>query len=196
MESLLRECISQGLPRTHRPWKKIVLLIEGLYSMEGTIVDLPRVLELKKKYKFYLYVDEAHSIGALGPHGGGVCDYFGVDPSLVDIHMGTFTKSFGAVGGYVAGKKEIIDSIRRHNYSNVFGETMAPPVLIDYVDTCHYHECRQDTGRARPAPTVDAIFRAVLGWCGRPASPRAPSIQCTLSEPRASEARVHYLGQP
>ena len=135
LESLLRECISQGLPRTHRPWKKIVLLIEGLYSMEGTIVDLPRVLELKKKYKFYLYVDEAHSIGALGPHGGGVCDYFGVDPSLVDIHMGTFTKSFGAVGGYVAGKKEIIDSIRRHNYSNVFGETMAPPVLIQIMST-------------------------------------------------------------
>lgn len=135
LEALLRECISQGQPRTHRPWKKIVLLIEGLYSMEGTIVDLPRVLALKKRYKFYLYIDEAHSIGALGPNGGGVCDYFGIDPREVDILMGTFTKSFGAVGGYIAGKKTTIDAIRRYNYSNVYGETIAPPVIVQIMST-------------------------------------------------------------
>ncbi|WFD18896.1 serine C-palmitoyltransferase [Malassezia caprae] len=135
LESLLRECISQGQPRTHRPWKKIVLLIEGLYSMEGTIVDLPRVLQLKRRYRFYLYVDEAHSIGALGPHGRGVCDYFGVDPSEVDVHMGTFTKSFGAVGGYIAGNKALIDRIRLANFSNVYGETMAPPVMVQILST-------------------------------------------------------------
>lgn len=135
LEALLRECISQGQPRTHRPWKKIVVLIEGLYSMEGSIVDLPGVLELKKRYKFYLYIDEAHSIGALGAHGGGVCDYFGIDPSLVDIHMGTFTKSFGAVGGYVAGRKHIIDKLRMLNHSNVYAETMAPPVMAQIVAT-------------------------------------------------------------
>ncbi|KAL4402443.1 serine palmitoyltransferase component [Malassezia pachydermatis] len=135
LEAVLRECISQGQPRTHRPWKKIVLLVEGLYSMEGTIVDLPRVLDLKKRYKFYLYIDEAHSIGALGPRGGGVCEYFGIDPNLVDLHMGTFTKSFGAVGGYIAGRKELIDRIRISNYSNVYGETMAPPVLVQIMST-------------------------------------------------------------
>lgn len=133
LESLLREVISQGQPRTHRPWKKIVLLVEGLYSMEGTIVDLPRVIALKKKYKCYLYVDEAHSIGALGPRGGGVCEYFGVNSDDVDLHMGTFTKSFGAVGGYVAGRKALIDRIRIGNYSNVYGETMAPPVLVQIM---------------------------------------------------------------
>lgn len=135
LEALLRECISQGQPRTHRPWKKIIVIVEGLYSMEGTIFDLPRVLELKKRYKFYLYIDEAHSIGALGPNGGGVCDYFGIDPMQIDILMGTFTKSFGAVGGYVAGKKSTIDAIRRRNYSNVYGETMAPPVLVQIMSS-------------------------------------------------------------
>lgn len=135
LEELLRESISQGQPRTHRPWKKIILLIEGLYSMEGTIVDLPRVLELKKRYRFYLYVDEAHSIGALGPRGGGVCQYFGIDPDQVDVHMGTFTKSFGAVGGYIAGKKTLIDRIRLLNHSNVYGETMAPPVIVQIMST-------------------------------------------------------------
>ena len=66
---------------------------------------LPEVIELKKKYKAYLFLDEAHSIGALGPNGRGVVDYFGCDPKDVDILMGTFTKSFGAAGGYIAGTK-------------------------------------------------------------------------------------------
>ena len=74
-------------------------------SMEGSIVRLPEVIALKKKYKAYLYLDEAHSIGALGPTGRGVVDYFGLDPEDVDVMMGTFTKSFGASGGYIGGKK-------------------------------------------------------------------------------------------
>jgi serine palmitoyltransferase len=73
--------------------------------MEGSIVRLPEVIALKKKYKAYLYLDEAHSIGALGPSGRGVVDYFGLDPEDVDVMMGTFTKSFGASGGYIGGKK-------------------------------------------------------------------------------------------
>ena len=74
-------------------------------SMEGSIVRLPEVIALKKKYKAYLFLDEAHSIGAMGPRGRGVTDYFGVDPNYVDIMMGTFTKSFGAAGGYIAATK-------------------------------------------------------------------------------------------
>ena len=73
--------------------------------MEGSIVKLPEVVALKKKYKAYLYLDEAHSIGAIGPRGRGVTDYFGVDPKDVDIMMGTFTKSFGAAGGYIAASE-------------------------------------------------------------------------------------------
>jgi serine palmitoyltransferase len=95
---VLRDAIAQGQPRTHRPWRKILLVIEGLYSMEGTICNLPPMSALKEKYKFYIYLDEAHSIGALGPNGRGVCDYFGIDPREIDILMGTFTKSFGASG--------------------------------------------------------------------------------------------------
>jgi len=73
--------------------------------MEGSIVKLRDVIDLKKKYKAYLYLDEAHSIGAVGEHGRGVVDYWNCDPKDVDIMMGTFTKSFGAVGGYIGGRK-------------------------------------------------------------------------------------------
>lgn len=72
-------------------------------SMEGSIVRLPEIVQLKKKYKAYIYLDEAHSVGAMGPHGRGVVDYFGLNPRDVDIMMGTFTKSFGSCGGYIAG---------------------------------------------------------------------------------------------
>ncbi|KAI1361605.1 serine palmitoyltransferase [Xylaria arbuscula] len=130
LEKKLREAIAQGQPRTHRPWKKILVAVEGLYSMEGTMVDLPGVLNLKDTYKFHLYVDEAHSIGALGPRGRGVCDYFGIDPSRVDILMGTLTKSFGANGGYIAADKVIIDKLRTCNAATMLGESPTPAVLM------------------------------------------------------------------
>ncbi|KAF2165053.1 hypothetical protein M409DRAFT_24439 [Zasmidium cellare ATCC 36951] len=129
LEKLLRERISQGQPRTHRPWRKILVAVEGLYSMEGTMCNLPGLIALKKKYKFGLYVDEAHSIGALGPRGRGVCDYFGINPSEIDILMGTFTKSFGANGGYIASSKALIDKIRINNAGTIFGECPTPAVL-------------------------------------------------------------------
>lgn len=129
LERLLREVISQGQPRTHRPWKKILVVVEGLYSMEGSVVNLPGIVALKRKYKFNLFVDEAHSIGAMGPRGRGVCDYFGIDPSDIDILMGTLTKSFGANGGYIAGTKAMIDKLRATNAGSIYGETIAPSVL-------------------------------------------------------------------
>jgi serine palmitoyltransferase len=133
LERKLREVISQGQPRTHRPWKKILIVVEGLYSMEGTMCNLPGLLKLKKRYKFHLFIDEAHSIGALGPRGRGVCDYFGIDPSEVDILMGTLTKSFGANGGYVAAEKHIIDKLRVTNAGTIYGESPAPPVLMQIL---------------------------------------------------------------
>ncbi|KDQ12451.1 hypothetical protein BOTBODRAFT_34428 [Botryobasidium botryosum FD-172 SS1] len=133
LEALLREVISQGQPRTHRPWKKILLIVEGLYSMEGSLVNLPAIIELKRKYKFYLYVDEAHSIGAMGPHGRGVIDYFGVNPRDIDIMMGTFTKSFGASGGYISGSTALISRLRLCSHAGPYCESMTPSVLTQIV---------------------------------------------------------------
>ncbi|KAK5623437.1 Serine palmitoyltransferase 2 [Crenichthys baileyi] len=133
LEKLLRDAIVHGQPRTHRPWKKILIVVEGIYSMEGSIIRLPEVIALKKRYKAYLYLDEAHSIGALGPSGRGVVDYFGLDPKDVDIMMGTFTKSFGAAGGYIGGKKELIDYLRSHSHSALYATSMSPPVVQQII---------------------------------------------------------------
>lgn len=105
LEKVLQNAIVNGQPKTGQPWKKIVIIVEGVFSMEGSVVRLPEVVALKKKYKAYLYLDEAHSVGAMGPNGRGVVEYFGLDPKDIDILMGTFTKSFGSSGGYIAGSK-------------------------------------------------------------------------------------------
>ena len=76
LERVIRHAIATGQPRTHRPWTKIMILVEGIYSMEGEVCRLPEIIELKKKYKCYLYVDEAHSIGALGRTGRGIVEYW------------------------------------------------------------------------------------------------------------------------
>uniref|UniRef100_H3B216 serine C-palmitoyltransferase n=1 Tax=Latimeria chalumnae TaxID=7897 RepID=H3B216_LATCH len=133
LEKLLKDAIVHGQPRTHRPWKKILILVEGIYSMEGSIVRLPEVIALKKKYKAYLYLDEAHSIGALGPSGRGVVEYFGLDPMDVDIMMGTFTKSFGAAGGYIGGRKELLAYLRSHSHSAVYATSMSPPIVEQII---------------------------------------------------------------
>ncbi|XP_015749265.1 PREDICTED: serine palmitoyltransferase 2-like, partial [Acropora digitifera] len=135
LESVLREAVVKGNPRRHRPWGKILIIVEGVYSMEGSVLRLPEVVALKKKYKALLYLDEAHSIGAVGPNGRGVTDYFGVDPADVDIMMGTFTKSFGAAGGYIAATQEIIDHIRGSSHSAAYASSMSPPVAMQVMSS-------------------------------------------------------------
>ncbi|BFZ07191.1 hypothetical protein BsWGS_10230 [Bradybaena similaris] len=135
LERKLRDAVCAGQPRTHRPWRKILIVVEGVYSMEGSIVRLPDVLRLKKKYKAYVYLDEAHSIGAIGPHGKGVVDYFGLDPRDVDIMMGTFTKSFGSAGGYIGGSKTLINHLRVNAHSFIYSTAMPPPVAQQVIST-------------------------------------------------------------
>merc|ERR1719198_1519369 len=128
LEAILREAIADGQPRTHRPWKKILVMVEGVYSMEGEICNLKEIVEVSKKYKAYIYVDEAHSIGAVGPTGRGVCEHCGVDPADIDILMGTFTKSFGGMGGYIASSKKFIDALKRQSAGSIFSTAMSPVI--------------------------------------------------------------------
>ena len=127
LEHILHHAIVQGHPRTRRPWRKILVVVEGVYSMEGELCKLREIVALKQKYKAYLYLDEAHSIGAMGRTGRGVCEHLGVDSTDVDVMMGTFTKSFGSCGGYVAGPKALINHIRRASAGSLYTTTISPP---------------------------------------------------------------------
>ncbi|GFH18625.1 aminotran_1_2 domain-containing protein, partial [Haematococcus lacustris] len=127
LDAVLKDSIAQGQPRTHRPWKKILIIVEGIYSMEGEVCALPEIVAVKKKYGAYLYLDEAHSIGAMGKHGRGVCEHWGVNPRDVDIMMGTFTKSFGSCGGYIAGSHQLVKYLQANSPAHLYATAMSAP---------------------------------------------------------------------
>ncbi|XP_050270668.1 long chain base biosynthesis protein 2a-like isoform X2 [Quercus robur] len=133
LEEVLREQISEGQPRTHRPWKKIIVIVEGIYSMEGDFCKLPEIVAICKKYKAYIYLDEAHSIGAIGKTGRGVSELLGVDPADLNIMMGTFTKSFGSCGGYIAGSKELIQYLKYTCPAHLYATSMSPPAAEQII---------------------------------------------------------------
>ncbi|XP_022774198.1 long chain base biosynthesis protein 2a-like [Durio zibethinus] len=135
LEEVLREQIAEGQPRTHRPWKKIMVIVEGIYSMEGEVCKLPEIIAICKKYKAYTYLDEAHSIGAVGKTGKGVCELLGVDTADVDIMMGTFTKSFGSCGGYIAGSKELIQYLKYTCPAHLYGTSVSPPAAQQIISS-------------------------------------------------------------
>jgi len=133
LEAVIRKAIVEGQPKSRRPWTKIIILVEGIYSMEGEMCCLPEIVALKKKYKCYLYVDEAHSVGALGATGRGIAEYKGVDPKDIDIMMGTFTKSFGSVGGYIASSREVIQFLRTSATGLMYSQGITPPAAQQII---------------------------------------------------------------
>ena len=128
LEKILKDAIVNGQPKHHRPWRKILVMVEGIYSMEGALCNLPEILKVVKKYKAYIYVDEAHSIGALGKSGRGICEYKGVDPADIDILMGTFTKSFSGMGGYIAASHEVISYMKSVSAGVLYHNSLSPIV--------------------------------------------------------------------
>lgn len=139
LEKILREAVVLGQDPygEYKPYRRIVIVVEGIYSMEGEIVDLRRIVALKKKYNALVFVDEAHSIGAIGRTGRGVCEHCGVDPKDIDVLMGTFTKSFGSVGGYIASDKSVVDYLRLHSTISLHCDTLAPPCAQQVLSVLH-----------------------------------------------------------
>ncbi|CAN4100589.1 unnamed protein product [Withania somnifera] len=120
---------------THRQWKKIIVVVEGIYGMEGELCQLPEIVAICKKYKAYVYLDEAHSIGAVGRTGRGVWELLGVDTADVEIMMGTFTKSFGSRGGYIAGSKELIKYLKYTCPAHLYATSISPPAAQQIISS-------------------------------------------------------------
>jgi 8-amino-7-oxononanoate synthase len=117
-----------GLLKDLRPqYRRVAVAIEGVYSMDGDYPDLPRFIEVKRRHDAILYVDEAHSIGTMGPEGRGICDYFDVDPREGDIWMGTISKALGSGGGYLAGSERLIRYLGYTTPAFVFSTACSPP---------------------------------------------------------------------
>ncbi len=107
------------------PQKVKLIVTDGVFSMEGDVANLPEIVRLAKKYDAAVMVDEAHSIGVFGRQGRGTCDHFGVSKD-VDLIMGTFSKSFASLGGFIATDKEVTNFLRHHSRSYIFTASITP----------------------------------------------------------------------
>ncbi len=116
LETQLKKC---------NPDKVKLIVTDGVFSMEGDVAKLPEIVALAKKYNATVMVDEAHGIGVFGRQGRGTCDHFGVAQD-VDLIMGTFSKSFASLGGFIACDKTITNYLRHHSRSYIFTASITP----------------------------------------------------------------------
>lgn len=122
------EALERALTQVRGNFRRVMIIAEGIYSMDGDTCDLSRLIELKKRHKTLLMIDEAHSIGVLGPQGRGIGHHFpGVDPNDVDVWMGTLSKSFASCGGYIAGSSALVRYLKYTAPGFVYSAGLPPP---------------------------------------------------------------------
>jgi len=114
---------------------KVLVISEGMFSMDGDICDLPPIVSLKNKYGAFLMLDEAHSLGVLGANGRGVDSYFNIPPQEVDIFVGSFSKAVPANGGFIAGTKELIILMQHASTPYIFSASQSPATAASIIAT-------------------------------------------------------------
>lgn len=123
--------LENKLERSDRS-KGRVIIVDGVFSMEGDLCDLPRLAELKNRYGTRLMVDDAHGLGVFGANGRGTAEHFGLEHE-VDLTMGTFSKSLATVGGFIMGSKQVVEFIRHHARSQIFSAAAPPPMAAAVI---------------------------------------------------------------
>ncbi len=120
------QALDEILGQIRHEYRRVMIAIEGLYSMDGDYPELDKFIEIKNKHKAILYVDEAHSIGTIGETGRGLAEFYGIDRSEGDLWMGTMSKSLASCGGFVGGNKDMIKFLRYTTPGYVFAAGIPP----------------------------------------------------------------------
>jgi 8-amino-7-oxononanoate synthase/acyl carrier protein len=173
------EALDRMLRENRSQFRRVLIVIEGVYSMDGDYADLPHFIDVKRRHRAMLMVDEAHSFGTMGKTGHGIAEFFGVDAREVDIWMGTLSKSAASCGGYIAGSHALIELLRYTAPGFVFSVGMPPaqvaaalaaikvleaePQRVErlhqrselFLNLCH--EAELDTGQSGGTPVIPVI---------------------------------------
>lgn len=120
------QALDELLSEIRGEYRRVLVVVEGVYSMDGDFPDLPKFIEVKQKHKALLMVDEAHSIGTMGERGHGLGEHFGINQKDVDLWMGTLSKAFGSCGGYIAGCKEVVEYLKYTAPGFVYSVGLSP----------------------------------------------------------------------
>ena len=119
-----------------RPDALKLIVTDSVFSMEGDIAPMPEIVRLAHKYNANIMVDEAHGFGVLGPGGRGTCHHFGVAGD-VDLLMGTFSKSFASIGGFIASDRDTINYLRHNSRSYIFSASLTPAATAAALESLH-----------------------------------------------------------
>jgi 8-amino-7-oxononanoate synthase len=122
------EAMERALRLNRARHRRALIVVEGLYSMDGDLPDLAALIKMKRRYNAWLMVDEAHSTGVIGRTGRGIAEEQNVDPTEVDIWMGTLSKTLSAAGGYIAGTRALVDLIKYTSPAIVYSVGLSPPL--------------------------------------------------------------------
>lgn len=144
------------LEKERDKYEKVLIIIEGAYSMDGDIAPVDEFVKLKKEFGCFLMVDEAHSSCVIGENGGGVDEYFGLKPDDIDIKMGTLSKGLGACGGYIAGGKEMIEYLKYNLPGFVFSVGLSPVLAAAALKAIEILE--RDNSRVKRLHENIAVF--------------------------------------
>ncbi|WP_158689536.1 aminotransferase class I/II-fold pyridoxal phosphate-dependent enzyme [Streptomyces niveus] len=143
---------------------RVVVAVEGVYSMDGDLADLPALIELRHRHDVMLYLDEAHSVGVLGATGAGAVEHWGVPPDAVDIRMGTLSKALASCGGYVAGSEALVTHLRHTTPGFIYSVGIPPSTAAAALAALG--RLRQDPGLAATARARAARFRELAVKAG------------------------------
>ena len=148
--------VENHLRKLRSNYRRVLIVLEGTYSMDGDIPDLKKFIQLKNDYQAMLFVDEAHSIGTIGESGRGVCEYSGVNPKEVDFLMGTLSKSLASCGGYIAASKEAIEFLKYTSDGFVFSAGMTPANTAAALEAIRILE--EDSSSVKRLQRQSALF--------------------------------------
>jgi len=173
------ESLDRSLTELRSRYRRVLIIVEGVYSMDGDFCDLPGLIDIKKRHRAMLMVDEAHSFGTMGATGRGIAEHFGVDARDVDIWMGTLSKSAASCGGYIAGGKALVELLRYTAPGFVFSVGMPPAQVaaaLAAIETLEKEPDRVDRLRERSALFLSLCREAGLDTGDSDATPVIPII--------------------
>lgn len=173
------EALDRTLSEIRSKYRRVLIIVEGVYSMDGDFSNVPEFIAVKKRHRAMLMIDEAHSFGTMGEHGRGMAEYFGIDARDVDIWMGTLSKAAASCGGYIAGSQALVELLRYTAPGFVFSVGMPPAQVAaalaaietlekepERVERLHQRSelflelCREaglDTGASSGTPVIPVI---------------------------------------
>ena len=156
--------LDRQLEAARGQYRHVLVVVEGLYSMDGDIPDLPRLIEMKERHDAWLLVDEAHSYGVLGDTGRGITEHFGIDPARIELSVGTLSKSFVSSGGFIAASAEVIAWLRFTLPGFVYSVGLSPATVASAEAAVNV--LRREPDRVARLKTKSRLFRDAARGAG------------------------------